>query len=252
MIAIDLTGKTALVTGATGQLGRVMVRTLAEAGADVAIHYHGHAAKAHELAETLQGMGRKTLAVQGDVTRKTDVERMRETVLGGLRPPDIIVNNAVIQYDWKPVLEQDETDYESQFRSCVMQNVHMVKTFVPDMIASGWGRVIGINTECTMQCWPNQSAYVSGKGGMNRLLRTLAREIGGHHITVNEVAPGWTISEDRPAEGTPDWYLNGVALKRRGTDREIANVVAFLASDLARFITGAYIPVCGGNVMPAL
>ncbi|MFO7871449.1 MAG: SDR family oxidoreductase [Kiritimatiellia bacterium] len=252
MLKIDLTGKTALVTGATGQLGRTMVRTLAEAGADVAVHYRSNSDKAGELAAELEAEGRKHVAVQADITSKSDIHRMREKVTRALGPPGIIVNNAVIQYGWKTVLEQDEADYESQFRSCVMQNVLMAKAFVPAMIEAGWGRVIGVNTECTMQCWPGQSAYVSGKGGMDRLLRTLAGEIGRHNITVNEVAPGWTISEDNPGEGTPESYLNGVPLRRRGTDREIANVVAFLASDLASFITGAYIPVCGGNVMPAL
>jgi 3-oxoacyl-[acyl-carrier protein] reductase len=120
------------------------------------------------------------------------------------------------------------------------------------MIKKRWGRVIGINTECTMQCAPNQSAYIAGKGGMDRLLRVLAKEIGPHGITVNQVAPGWTVSETHPAEGRSDAYLNNVPLKRWGTDQDIANAVAFLASDLAAFITGAYIPVCGGNVMPAI
>jgi 3-oxoacyl-[acyl-carrier protein] reductase len=87
---------------------------------------------------------------------------------------------------------------------------------------------------------------------MDRVLRVLAKEVGGDGVTVNQVAPGWTISENVPAEGTPQFYLDGVPLKRRGTDQEIANAVVFLASDLASFITGVYLPVCGGNVMPAV
>ena len=252
MIPIDLSSKTALVTGATGELGRVMVRTLAEAGADVVIQYHNNAAKAQELVAECEEMERKALAVQADVTSKESIETMADEVRTKLGAPDIIVNNAVIQYDWKSVLEQPEADYESQFRSCVMQNVLMAQVFVPAMIDKKWGRVIGINTECVMQCWPSQSAYAAGKGGMDRVMRVLAKEVGEHNITVNQVAPGWTVSENRPGEGTPDWYLNGVALKRRGKDREIANVVAFLASDLASYISGAYIPACGGNVMPAI
>lgn len=252
MISIDLAGKTALVTGASGELGRVIVRTLAEAGADVGVHYGGNKAKADELVEECRAKGRKAIAVQADVTRKADIEAMRDEVVSGLGSPDIIVNNAVIQYEWTSVLEQDEADYESQFRSCVLQNVMMAKAFIPEMIRRKWGRVIALNTECTMQAVPNQSAYISGKAGMDRVLRVLAREIGTHGITVNQVAPGWTISENRSGEGTPQWYLDSVALKRRGTDQEIANAVAFLASDLASFITGAYLPVCGGTVMPAI
>jgi 3-oxoacyl-[acyl-carrier protein] reductase len=89
---------------------------------------------------------------------------------------------------------------------------------------------------------------------MDGVLRVLAREVGRHGVTVNQVAPGWTISENRPDGGTEyeEQYRKGVPLQRRGEAQEIANVVAFLASDLASYITGAYIPVCGGNVMPAI
>ena len=105
-----------------------------------------------------------------------------------------------------------------------------------------------------MQCLPSQSAYVAGKRGMDGVLRVLAREVGEHGVTVNQVAPGWTISDNDRRRGTerqPD-YERHTALKRRGTDQEIANAVAFLASDLAAFITGVYLPVCGGYVMPAI
>ncbi|MBT7165744.1 MAG: SDR family oxidoreductase [Victivallales bacterium] len=249
---IDLSGRTALVTGATGELGRVMVRTLARAGADVAIHYHANQAKAEELAAECQELGRSAVVVQADITAKDDIEAMRDAVCTALGAPDIIVNNAVIQYSWTTVLEQAEADYEGQFRSSVMQNVLMAQAFVPAMKAKGWGRVIGINTECTMQCWPGQSAYTSGKAGMDRVLRVLAREIGADGITVNQIAPGWMLSENRTAEGTPQSYLDRVALGHRGDDQEIANAVVFLASDLAGFITGVYLPVCGGGVMPGI
>jgi len=105
-----------------------------------------------------------------------------------------------------------------------------------------------------MQNFAGQSAYVSGKRGMDGVLRVLAKEIGKHQITVNQVAPGWTKSEKyKDVEPDPhENYAKGVPLRRAGTDQEIANVVAFLASDLASYITGAYIPVCGGNVMPTI
>ncbi len=249
---INLQGRTALVTGATGELGRVMARTLAVCGARVIIHYHSNRAKAEELVGEIDGKGTGAMAVQADITDQKSVESMRDLVDASFGLPDIIVNNAVVQYDWKPVLEQDIADYESQFRSCVLQNVLMAKAFVPHMAVAGWGRIVAINTECTMQAWPNQSAYISGKAGQDRVVRVLAKEIGGAGITVNQVAPGWTLSENVHDSGQADSYRNAVPLKRRGKDQEIANVVAFLASDLASFITGAYIPVCGGNVMPAI
>ena len=252
MLNIDLSGHLALVTGGSGQLGRVMVRTLADCGAGVVIHYHQNAAQANALLDELRGLNVPAMTVQADVTREADVMRMRDTVAAELGPPDIIVNNAVIQYDWTSALEQPLEDFESQFRSCVMHNLLMARAFVPAMLAKGWGRLIAINTECAMQNFPGQSAYVSGKRGMDGLLRVLAKEIGENQVTVNQVAPGWMISEGAPSRPSDEGYIRGVPLKRRGEDQDIANLVAFLASDLAGFITGQFISVSGGNVMPAI
>ena len=251
---IDLTGKLALVTGSTGDLGRVMIRTLVECGADVVIHYGKNVEYANKLLKDTIAAGKRAIIAQADITDYDSVMKMKEYVVSNIGTPDIIVDNAVIQYTWKSVLEQDIKDYESQFDSCVMQNVFMAKAFIPYMIEKNYGRFIGINTECSMQNFPNQSAYVAGKRGMDGVLRVLAKEVGEYGITVNQVAPGWTISDRDRESGTEHSldYEKNVPLKRRGTDQEIANVVAFLASDLASFITGAYIPVCGGNVMPTI
>ncbi|MBI4557511.1 MAG: SDR family oxidoreductase [Candidatus Hydrogenedentes bacterium] len=252
---IELDGKVAVVTGAAGELGRVMVRTLAECGADVAIHYHRNEVKASELVDEVRKLGRRAFAIQADVTDIRSVEEMRDQVAQALGDADIIVNNAVSQFSWKRILDQDVSDYEGQFRSSVLHNLFMTKAFVPTMIRKGWGRVIGINTECTLQCWPTQSAYVTGKHGMNGLLLVLTKEVGVHGITVNQVAPGWMYSDrdrERAQAGLPPndakgEYAGMLPLKHRGEDQDIANVVAFLASDLAKFITGAFIPVNGGG-----
>ncbi len=251
---IDLSGKTVLVTGATGELGRVIVRTCASCGADVAIHYYKNKEMAEKLVSELKVLGRRSDIFKADITDREQINAMRDHFSGSLGAPHIIVNNAVIQYAWKSVLDQDPQDYESQFRSCTIHNVFMAKAFIPEMIKHRYGRVISINTECAMQMLPTQSAYAAAKRGMDGLLRVLAREVGEHGITVNQVAPGWTVSEkirNAAPEGTVN-YAAGVPLRRMGTDQEVANVIAFLASDLASFITGAYIPVCGGNVMPAI
>jgi 3-oxoacyl-[acyl-carrier protein] reductase len=251
---IDLKGRLAVVTGAGGQLGRAMVRTLAECGADVAIHVHNNPGKAPELEGALKRMGRRTGIFKADVGDAGSVMAMRDAINASLGKPDIIITNAVAQYKWTTVLEQAPADYESQFRTCVLQNVLMAQAFVPAMIEKKWGRVIGINTECVMQLQPSQSAYVSGKRGMDGVMKILAREVGPHQVTVNQVAPGWTISDrdrEKGTERSPDYEKN-VALRRRGTDADIANAVAFLASDLAGFITGAFIPVCGGYIMPSI
>jgi 3-oxoacyl-[acyl-carrier protein] reductase len=251
---IDLPGRVALVTGATGDLGQVIAKHLARCGADVALHYHSNSAKAEELQREIEALGRRAVCVSGDVGKKDDVLKMRDAIEASFGAPHIVVANAVVQYEWTTVLQQPSEDYESQFRSCVLQVVNLAQAFVPAMQERGAGRFIAINTECSLQCHPNQSAYVSGKRGMDGVLRVLAREVGPQGITVNQVAPGWMISErDRTnhSEAQPEYEAN-VPLRHRGEDQEIANAVAFFASDLAGFITGSFLPVCGGNVMTAI
>jgi 3-oxoacyl-[acyl-carrier protein] reductase len=254
MLQIDLSGKTALLTGASGQLGRVMARTLAMSGADLILHYHRDEAGAKRVQQDVVELGRRSLLVQSDVGTEAGVRAIAEAAERGFGLPEILVINAVAQiHPWSTVLEESIEDYESQFRTCVLQSVFLTKAFVPALQQKGWGRIIGINTECSMQMFETHSAYVAGKRGMDGVLRVLAREIGRHGITVNQVAPGWTISDrdrERPADDAS--YVQGVPLRRRGTDQEIANVVAFLASDLASYVHGAFIPVAGGNVMPTI
>ena len=251
---INLKGKVALVTGATGDLGRVMAKTLAECGADVIIHYNRNADKAAELTETIHQMGRRALAVQADITSQPSITTMRILLQQENLMPDIVVANAVSSYTWTTILEQSADDFISQFQSTVMQNVYLSKSFIPHLISQNSGRYIAINTECAQLANPGSAAYVAGKKGLDGLMRVLAKEIGEHGITVNQVAPGWTYSDrDRQGlAGNDQDYIRNVPLKRRGTDQDIANTVAFLASDLASFIHGAFIPVTGGTIMPAI
>lgn len=252
MIPIDLTGRTALITGASGGLGRALVRTLADAGADIIIHYHNDRASAEKLVTEVHQKQRNAFMVQGDITNEASVHAMKTEIKRGFTLPDIVVANAVIQYSWRSILEQPIPDFESQFRSSVLQSVFLAKAFIPQMIDKGFGRIIGINTECAMECDPNQGAYASGKRGMDGLYRVLAKEVGPQGITVNQVAPGWLRTEKIPDSAETVEYCATIPLRRRGTAEEVAATVAFLASDLAGFITGAYIPLCGGTVMPTI
>jgi len=251
---IDLTGKKALVTGGSGGLGRTIVRTLAECGADVAVHYNSDKASADALVEELKAAGRRSAAFRADITSADSVRTMREAVESGFGMPDILIVNAVIQYEWKHLLEQDIKDYYSQFESCVMQMVYMSKEFVPYMREQNYGRIVVTNTECAYMAEPGCSAYTSAKRGLDGIVRVLAKEVGQYNITVNQIAPGWTITDKERQNGIAGAkeYIETVPLARRGTDADIANMTAFFASDLASFTTGAYIPVSGGRVMPAI
>lgn len=254
MLKIDLTGKIAVITGATGQLGRVMSHVFSDCGADVAVHYNSNCSKAEEIVRSITEKGRRAAAFQADITNYESVCDMQKKIAEVLGDPQIVVCNAVIQYEWKPVLSQDIPDYYSQFESCVMQNVYMAKSFVPDMIKKNYGRFIAVNTECSALAEAGCSAYTSAKRGLDGFVRCFAKEVGEHNITVNQVAPGWTVSYVDRENHTEkqEAYDSTVPLRRRGTDMEIAQMAAFLASDLAGFTTGAYIPVSGGRVMPAI
>ena len=248
---IKLHGKTVLITGASGQLGRVMARTLAESGADIVVHYVRNKDMADSLVSEIEKIGRRAIAVQADITDEVSVNWMRDKIKKELGDPDISVSNAVIQYKWVSVLEQDLSDFQSQFDSCVKHSALMAKAFIPAMIEKKGGRFIGINTECSYLCNENSAAYASAKRGMDGLYKTLAKEVGKYNVTVNQVAPGWTISDrdrENHTETAPE-YSRNVPLARRGTDLEIANAVLFLASELSSFVSGACIPVCGGTVM---
>lgn len=251
---INLKNKKALVTGGSGGLGRTIARTLAKCGADVAVHYNSNSRCADELVAEISAMGRNAIAVKADITSYDSICEMKNKLEEDFGLPDILIVNAVIPYCFKPLLEQPAEDYYSQFESCVMQMVYLAKAFVPHMKNQNYGRIVAMNTEASMIAQQTYSAYVSGKRGLDGVVRVLAKEVGEHNITVNQVAPGWTVTDKErekgidPAEG----YVSSIPLKRRGTDEDVASMVAFLSSDLASFTTGAYIPVAGGNVMPAI
>ena len=250
-MTIDLKGKTALITGASGQLGRTMARTLATCGADIAVHYFNGESMAELLENEIKYMGRRVLTVQADITKEADVKKMRDRIQEDLGHVDIVVNNAVKQYQWTTILEQNLEDFKGQFESCTMQSVLTAKAFLPAMIEKKAGRFIGINTECSALCNANSGAYAAAKRGMDGLYRVLAKEAGPSGITVNQVSPGWTISDRDRKNGTEaaPHYSEKIPLARRGTDQEIANAVLFLASELSSYITGVNIPVCGGAFM---
>jgi 3-oxoacyl-[acyl-carrier protein] reductase len=161
-----------------------MVRVLAAAGADIAVHYRSNPQKAKELCWQVEALGRRACAVHAAIDDQRSVSIMGGNIASALGPVDIVVANAVQQYEWKSVMDQDVSDYESQYRTCVLQNVLLAKTFVPAMAERGWGRVIAISSVCAMECALGQSAYDSGKRGMDGVLRVLAREVGPSGITV--------------------------------------------------------------------
>ncbi len=242
---IVLKNKTALITGATGKLGKVIASTLARCGADVILAYYRNEQEVQKLKECVESMDRRVYVVKVDLTSDRDVQNMYDE-LKKAALPDIIICNAVSQFPWKSVLEQPIEHYLEQFQISALQSVRLAKLFLPAMKKKKWGRFIGINTECTIQCHSTQSAYIAGKRAMDGILRVLAKEAGVDQVTVNQIAPGWIQCE---GESRQEAYEAKVPLGRRACEQDVANVAAFLSSDLANFITGTFIPVTGGNVM---
>lgn len=252
---IDLSNKTALVTGGSGGIGRVIVKTLAECGANVIIHYHSDKANAEKLVKEVQDTYHvRAMMIQADITKEEEINRMKEQVEKEFGLPDLLIPNAVIQYPFEELLVEPISDFYSQFESCVMQMVYLSRAFIPHMKEQNYGRIVAINTECSYMAEPTFSAYVAAKRGLDGIVRVLAKEVGKYNITINEVAPGWTITDKERETGVnpAEDYVKTVPLARRGNDQDIANMVAFFLSDLASFTTGAYIPVSGGRVMPGI
>lgn len=246
MLSIDLQGRQALVTGGTGELGRAICRVLRGCGAEVAFTYLRAAESAERLGEELGAT-----AIQCNIT---DFEAVKAIPAHLGKEVDVVIANAVIQYNWTTILDQPLEDFDGQYQSCARQLVHLAKVFAPGMKAIGGGRFVVINTECAIQSGAGMGAYASAKRGLDGIARVLAKELGPDDITVNQIAPGWMASDrirgqenDVQAE-----YREGVPLRRTGHEREIAHLAAYLASDLGGFITGAFIPVNGGNAMVSI
>jgi 3-oxoacyl-[acyl-carrier protein] reductase len=249
---IDLSGRVALVTGAAGELGRPIARTLAACGAKVAIHYYTSRDVAEQLCREMSSDQGQACTVSGDIAELNDVLAMRQLIEDKLGPVDIVINNAVTWFEERPVINQSADQFDRVFRSSVLQAWATARVFSPRMIERRWGRFISLGSEVASQALVDRAPYTAAKCAMDGMLRSLARELGEHGITVNLVAPGWIISDKdrRWRNEVQPSYERGVPLRRRGYDQDVANMIAFLASDLASFVTGVRVPVCGGNVMP--
>ncbi len=247
---LDLTGKSALVTGGSRGIGRAIVLRLARQGADVAFSYKGNEAAAKATAADVESLGRRALPVQADVKEPEDADRLVKATLEAFGKVDILVNNAGITRDdlimrmsidaWKEVLE---TNLFGAF--------YATKAVTRPMLKARGGRIINITSVSGQAGQTGQANYSSAKAGLIGLTKASARELASRGITVNAVAPGFVLTEltqDLP-EALQAQITERTPLGRFGTTEEIADAVAFLASDEAGYITGQVLAVDGGLVM---
>ena len=245
---MNLEGKNAIVTGGSIGIGTAIVRGLAEAGANVALNYRRHVDEANMVVAEIEKMGRKGLAVQADVASFEQAEQMVAKVVEEFGSIDILVCNAGINRDgviWKMTEEQWDQVIDINLKG-YFNYIHAVAPYFREQKS---GRIINITSINGMRGKFGQSNYSASKAGIIGLTKTVARELGKSQVTVNAVAPGMILTE--MARGLDQKWLDiaiaETVLGKLGEEEDVANLVVFLASDVAGHITGEVISVDGGQ-----
>ena len=241
-----LSGKIALVTGSSRGIGRAIAERLSREGASVAINYVSDANSAEEIAAEMRAAGADAISLQADVAKLEDIQSLFDQAIEHFGRIDILVNNAGIRIS-KNVADIDEAEYDRLFA------VNVKGTFFACQLAvrrlSDGGRIINVSSAVTRMMLPGYSIYAASKGAVDQITRVLAKELGERHVTVNAVAPG-PVDTELFRDGKSDEQIQQLAqmaaLGRIGQVQDIADAVAFLAGDDARWITGQSIHVNGG------
>jgi 3-oxoacyl-[acyl-carrier protein] reductase len=243
----DLTGKAALVTGGSRGIGREICRSLANAGAMVAINYHQSQEQAVELQKQLESQGSKAIIVQGDVRLPEDAERIAAETNEAFGRLDILVNNAGFNRDTL-ILRMSVEDWDEVMALNLRAVFLVTKASLRFMMKNRWGRVINIGSVSGLAGNPGQANYAAAKSGLIGLTRATAREMGSRNITANLIAPGLIITELTKdiRQEIVDVVKQRLIVDRLGKAEDVAAAVIFLASEESSYITGHVLPVDGG------
>lgn len=247
----DLENKVALVTGGSRGLGAAISLALANSGAKVAVNYFSRKEEAEKLkGRIIEGKGVAEI-FQADITNESEVKKLCEEITKKFGPINILVVNATLIHVHKPIEELVWQDMLDHLHFFVKSPLLLMQQVLPFMKEKKYGRIIQIGSEVFERGIPGFSSYVSAKGAQLGLTRSWANELGPYQITVNLVAPGWIPTEmhRHDPEEMKREYAENVPLRRMGSPEDIGEMVAFLASDAAKFITGQRITVNGGNTM---
>ena len=247
----SLQDKVSLVTGGSRGIGRATALALAQAGADVAVNYHSEVDAAQQVTRSIQALGRRAVALEGDVSSESHVKRLVEKTVQSLGGIDILVANAGV---WKraPVTEMSAEQWEETLDINLKGAFFAAKHAARFMVEKKSGRIIFISSTAGQRGEAFHSHYAASKGGIISFTKSLAPELAPHGILVNCVAPGW-VETDMAAGAlsgvSRDRIHASIPLGRVGKPEEIASAVLFLASDLSTFITGEILNVNGGAVL---
>jgi 3-oxoacyl-[acyl-carrier protein] reductase len=246
----DLTGKAALVTGASRGIGRAIAIALAEAGADVAVNYAGSEAAAAETVKAALAFGRKAVMIKANVGKTAEFDAMVASVLESFGKLDILVNNAGIARD-NLIMRMKEEEFDEVIETNLKGVFNGIKAVTRTMMKQRYGRIINISSVVGSLGNAGQANYVAAKAGVIGLTKSAARELASRGITVNAVAPGFigTDMTDKLPADMKEKLERDIPLGRIGRPEEIASAVLYLASDASSYMTGQTIHVDGGMYM---
>lgn len=242
-----ITGKVAIVTGASHGIGSTVAQFLANEGAKVVVNYAGSAELAQEVVTKIESQGGQALAIKADVSKASDVQQLFEQTLSKFGQLDILINNAGWKPEDAPLVETSEADFERTFAINVRGTFLCCKEAVKHLRQGG--RIINFASVAVLLAAPNKTVYAAAKASVVTMTRILAKELAGRQITVNAVAPGATdtaMFRYGKTEEDIQSIIDTTPLGRLGQPEDIANTVMFLLSDQGGWINGQVIHSNGG------
>jgi len=248
---MDLSNKVAIVTGSARGIGRAIALKLAEVGADIVVNDIAAAADALEsTAAEIRALNRKALAVTADVSSPPDVARLIETAVSSLGRIDILVNNAGVTRD-QLIMRMTDEDWDTVLNIDLKSAFLCTRAVLRYMMKQRWGRIISIASVVGIMGNAGQANYASAKAGVIGLTKSIAKEVGSRGITANAIAPGFieTRMTENLDEKQRQALVQRIPLGSIGTPRDVAEAVAFLASEEAKYITGQVLCVDGGMAL---
>jgi pteridine reductase len=245
---MDLSGKTALVTGSARRVGRAIALELARAGCDLAVHFHKSTGEADALVEEIRRLGPRCVAVQGDLGEPQAAAEIVEQTVGQLGRLDVLVNNAAV-FESLPMDDWNASAWARVLQINTIAPAMLARAAVPHMRRAGSGRIVNITDISAERPIRGFAAYCASKAALVNLTQSLARELAPQ-ITVNAVSPGIAAFPDSYDDALRDRLVRRVPLQRSGTPEDIARAVRFLVAD-GDYMTGQVLVVDGGrSVVP--
>jgi 3-oxoacyl-[acyl-carrier protein] reductase len=245
-----LTDRVAIVTGASRGIGRGIALELAKRGATVIVNYNSSPDAAQQVVSEIEGAAGKAIAIQADVSKLTDAERLIKDAADRFGKLDILVNNAGLTRDGL-IMMMKEDDWDIVINTNLKSAWNCAKAAARVMMRKRYGRIINITSIVGLAGQGGQTNYAASKAGLIGLTKSLAKELAPRQITVNAVAPGFVLTDLTASlpQNVMDELNRRIPLERWGTAEDVAYAVAFLASDEAAYITGQVLTVDGGLVM---